>query len=134
MLVADRREVFVGPAAKIFPIPPLQAKPSTGRSGSKTLFIEPGSPWENGHVESFNGKMRDELLNRELFDTLGEAKTLCGRWVTQYNTVRPHSALGTRPPTPEAPCRPPWRADLCNLRSGIKTGGRSLSTVRSLES
>ena len=74
--------------------------------GVRTLFIEPGSPWEHGYVESFNGKMRDELLNRELFDTLWEAKTLCGRWVRQYNTVRPHSALGYRPPAPEAQMPP----------------------------
>jgi len=68
----------------------------------KTLFIEPGSPWENGYIESFNGKLRDELLDGELFDTLWEAKVLCGRWVRAYNTVRPHSALGYRPPAPEA--------------------------------
>jgi transposase InsO family protein len=72
----------------------------------KTLFIEPGSPWENGYVESFNGKLRDELLNREIFDTLLEAKVLIERWRRAYNTVRPHSSLGYQPPTPEAiqPC------------------------------
>jgi transposase InsO family protein len=70
--------------------------------GVRTLFIEPGSSWENGYVESFKGKMKDELLNRELIDTLWEAKTLCGQWVRQYNTVKPHSALGYRPPAPEA--------------------------------
>jgi putative transposase len=72
----------------------------------KTLFIEPGSPWENGYVESFNGKIRDELLDRELEDSLWETKTLCGQWVKQYNTVRPHSALGYRPPAPEARAPP----------------------------
>ena len=66
----------------------------------QTLFIEPGSPWENGYVESFNGKLRDELLDREIFYTLPEAQILIERWRRQYNTVRPHSALGYRPPTP----------------------------------
>jgi len=65
------------------------------------LFIEPGSPWENGYVESFNGKLRDELLNGELFSTLHEAQVLIERWRRQYNTRRPHSALGYRPPAPE---------------------------------
>ena len=68
----------------------------------QTLFIEPGSPWENGYIESFNGKLRDELLGCELFDTLLEAKVLIERWRTHYNTVRPHSSLGYRPPAPEA--------------------------------
>ena len=72
----------------------------------KTLFIEPGSPWENGYIESFNGKLRDELLDREVFDTLLEAKVLVERWRQMYNTIRPHSSLGYRPPAPEAtqPC------------------------------
>jgi transposase InsO family protein len=70
--------------------------------GVKPLFIEPGSPWENGYNESFNGKLRDELLNREIFDTLLEAKVLIERWRRHYNTIRPHSALGYRPPAPEA--------------------------------
>ena len=68
----------------------------------KPLYIEPGSPWENGYIESFNGKLRDELLNRELFDTLLEAKILTERWRKEYNQVRPHSSLGYRPPAPEA--------------------------------
>jgi len=68
----------------------------------KTLFIEPGSPWENGYVESFNGKLRDELLNGELFYTLKEAKVVIERWRRHYNTIRPHSSLGYRPPAPEA--------------------------------
>jgi putative transposase len=70
--------------------------------GVKTLYIEPGSPWENGYIESFNGKMRDELLDREIFTTLDEAKVLIGQWKKEYNQVRPHSALGYRPPAPEA--------------------------------
>jgi putative transposase len=68
----------------------------------KTLFIEPGSPWENGYVESFNGKLRDELLNGEIFFTLREAKILIERWRVHYNQVRPHSSLGYKPPAPEA--------------------------------
>lgn len=69
--------------------------------GVKTLYITPGSPWENGYIESFNGKLADELLACLVFDTLYEAKVLVERWRMQYNTVRPHSALGYRPPVPE---------------------------------
>jgi len=72
-----------------------------GRVGVKTLFIEPGSPWENGYNESFNGKLRDELLNTEIFYTLKEAQVLIERWRHHYNTIRPHSSLGYRPPAPE---------------------------------
>jgi len=68
--------------------------------GVKTLFIEPGSPWENEYIESFNGKLRDELLNREIFTTLTEAKILIEQWKREYNQFRPHSALGYRPPAP----------------------------------
>jgi transposase InsO family protein len=67
----------------------------------KTLFIEPGSPWENGYNESFNGKLRDELLNGEIFYTLREAQVIVERWRRHYNEVRPHSSLGYRPPAPE---------------------------------
>jgi putative transposase len=67
----------------------------------KPLFIEPGSPWENGYIESFNGELRDELLERELFDTLWEAKVLVEGWRREYNQVRPHSSLGYQPPAPE---------------------------------
>jgi transposase InsO family protein len=73
-----------------------------GQLGVKTLFIEPGSPWENGYIESFNGKLRDELLNREVLTTLTEARVLIEQWRREYNQVRPHSALGYRPPAPEA--------------------------------
>ena len=72
------------------------------RLSVKTLFIEPGSPWENGYIESFNGKLRDELLNREIFTTLTEASVLIEQWRREYNQVRPHSSLGYRPPAPEA--------------------------------
>lgn len=68
----------------------------------KTLFIEPGSPWENGYNESFNGKLRDELLNGEIFYTLKEAQVLIEQWRKKYNTIRPHSSLGYKPPAPEA--------------------------------
>ena len=68
----------------------------------ETLFIEPGSPWENGYLESFNGKLRDDLLDRKIFYTLTEAPILIDRWRRQYNTVQPHSPLGYRPPAPEA--------------------------------
>jgi putative transposase len=70
--------------------------------GVGTLYIEPGSPWENGYGESFNGKLRDEFLNTELLDTVLETKVLADRYRKQYNTVRPHSALGYVPPAPEA--------------------------------
>jgi len=73
----------------------------------KPLYIEPGSPCENGYVESFNGKLRDELLKREMFDTLHEAQVLIERWRVHYNTKRPHSSLGYRPPAPEAIMPPP---------------------------
>ena len=69
--------------------------------GAKTAYIEPGSPWENGYVESFNGKLRDELLNGEVFYTLAEAKIVIEQWRRHYNTVRPHSSLGYKPPAPE---------------------------------
>jgi len=72
------------------------------KTGVKTLYIEPGSPWENGYIESFNGKLRDELLNPEIFDTLLEVKILTERWRVEYNTIRPHSSLNYRPPAPEA--------------------------------
>ena len=73
-----------------------------GALGVETSFIEPGSSWENGYVESFNGKLRDELLDREIFFTLAEAKILIERWRREHNTVRPHRALGYRPPAPAA--------------------------------
>lgn len=76
----------------------------------KTLFIEPGSPWESGYCESFNGKLRDELLNREIFYTLKEAKILIEIWRQEYNTVRPHSSLNYRPPAPETWVRLPPEA------------------------
>ncbi len=73
-----------------------------GAVGSQTAYIEPGSPWENGYCESFNGRMRDELLNGEIFYSLREAQIIIEEWRKHYNTKRPHSALGYRPPAPEA--------------------------------
>ena len=73
-----------------------------GRVGARTLYIEPGSPWENGYIESFNGKSRDELLDREVFYTLLEVRMLTERYRRTYNRIRPHSSLGYRPPAPEA--------------------------------
>jgi putative transposase len=78
-----------------------------GRLGVKTLYIEPGSPWENGYIESFNGKLRYEHLNTEIFYTVKEAEVLVEMWRKEYNHVRPHSSLGYRPPAPEAATPPP---------------------------
>ncbi len=72
------------------------------RIGVRSSFIEPGSPWENGYNESFNGKLRDEFLNGEIFYTLKEAQILIEQWRFEYNTIRPHSSLGYRPPAPVA--------------------------------
>ena len=69
--------------------------------GARTAYIEPGSPWENGYCESFNSKLRDELLKGEIFYTLDEAQVIIESWRRHYNTVRPHSSLGYRPPAPE---------------------------------
>jgi transposase InsO family protein len=93
----------------------------------KTLYIEPGSPWENGYCESFNGKLRDELLNGEIFYTLREAQILIERWRRHYNQVRPHSSLGYRPPAPLATLRfPPASASLRREESGA-IGSRGLT-------
>ncbi len=71
-------------------------------AGAKTAYIEPGSPWENGYCESFNTRFRDELLNGEIFYCLREPQILIEQWRIHYNTVRPHSSLGYRPPAPES--------------------------------
>ncbi len=80
-----------------------------GAVGARTAFIEPGSPWENGYCESFNSKLRDELLNGEIFYSLAEARIVIESWRQHYNTKRPHSSLGYRPP---APADVPWPAAL----------------------
>jgi putative transposase len=79
-----------------------------GHLGVKTLFVEPGSPSENGYIESFNSKLRDELLKVGLFDGLTEAQVLTERWRRHYNTVRPHSSLDYRPPAPGSHPANPW--------------------------
>jgi putative transposase len=79
------------------------------RVGTGTLYIEPGSPWENGYCESFNWKLRDECLNGEIFFSLKEAQIVIEKWRVVYNTLRPHSSLGYRPPAPatRSPLVPP---------------------------
>ena len=95
----------------------------------KTLYIEPGSPWENGCIESFNGKLRDELLDGEIFYTLREAQVLIERWRRHHNTVRPHSSLGYRPPAPAA--RQLWAPGLAPLGHPLQTGrGQRIRDMR----
>jgi putative transposase len=98
--------------------------------GVKTLYIEPGSPWENGYNESFNGRLRDELLNGEIFYSLHEAKVLIERWRRHYNTIRPHSSLGYRPPAPQAIL--PNAADLPFAAQGLRADRRSPISTRRL--
>ena len=82
--------------------------------GAKTAYIEPGSPWENGYSESFNARLRDELLNGEIFYTLREARIVIESWRRHYNTIRPHASLGYKPPAPEVfvPAFTAWPASL----------------------
>ena len=84
--------------------------------GARTAFIEPGSPWENGYIESFNARLRDELLNGEIFYTLKEAQVLIEAWRRHYNAVRPHGSLGYRPPAPETIIWPSWPPGSAPLR------------------
>jgi putative transposase len=88
-------------------------------SGAKTLYIEPGSPWENGYCESFNSKLRDEFLNGEIFYSLKELQVLAERWRVHYNTVRPHSSLGYRPPAPAA-----WQTENNNGHGKVESQQR----------
>ncbi|WP_240610147.1 IS3 family transposase, partial [Sphingomonas pokkalii] len=99
-----------------------------GQIGVKTLYIAPGSPWENGYNESFNGSLRDELLNGEIFYSLAEAKVLIEAWRRHYNTVRPHSSLGYRPPAPEAatPPLPASGSASLHLRPAMAAEGPSV--------
>ena len=85
--------------------------------GTGTLYIEPGSPWENGYCESLNSKLRDELLNGEIFTTMREAQVLIENWRRHYNAIRPHSSLGYRPPAPEAILPPAPGLPYAPLRS-----------------
>jgi putative transposase len=100
-----------------------------GRIGVKTLYIEPGSPWENGYCESFNSKLRDELLEGEQFSTLYAAQVLIERWRRHYNTIRPHSSLGYRPPVPETILPPASELPYAPLRPAqmLATSGRVLT-------
>jgi transposase InsO family protein len=100
------------------------------RVGVKTLYIEPGSPWENGYNESFNGKLRDELLNGEIFYTLREAQVLIEQWRRHYNTIRPHSALGYRSPAPQTIL--PTLVDPPFAHEGLRADRRSPNIVRRL--
>ena len=88
-------------------------------TGAKTLYIEPGSPWENGYCESFNSKLRDEFLNGEIFYSMKELRVLAEGWRGHYNTVRPHSSLGYRPPAPEA-----WLRTTCKEHGEVETATR----------
>ena len=99
-----------------------------GRIGVKTLFIEPGSPWENGYNESFNGKLRDEVLNRKILYTLKEAQVIIERWPQEYNIYRPHSSLGYRPPAPEAVLTP----SEMSLESWLISKGLDMQVVQRL--
>ena len=98
------------------------------RIGVKTLFIEPGSPWENGYCESFNGKLRDEVLDPEIFYTLREAQIIIEQWRKEYNTFRPHSSLGYRPPAPEAF----FETFIVQNRPEMISSPKGTSTLRSL--
>ena len=92
------------------------------RLGVTTLFIAPGSPWENGYCESFNGKLRDELLDQEIFYTVTEARHVIEEWRRHYNHIRPHSARGYRPPAPEtiaAPASVPLRSTAAGARTVV---------------
>ena len=92
--------------------------------GAQTAYIEPGSPWENGYVESFNGKLRDELLNGEIFYSLKEAQIMIETWRRHYNAVRPHSSLGYRPPAPEVLLGPASPAS-----SGARPASQPMASV-----
>jgi transposase InsO family protein len=88
-------------------------------TGARTLYIEPGSPWENGYCESFNSKLRDEFLNGEIFYTMKELRVLAERWRVHYNTVRPHSSLGYRVPAPAA-----WQIEASHGYGKVKSKER----------
>jgi hypothetical protein len=92
--------------------------------------IEPGSPWENGYIESFNARMRAEFLNGELFDTMFEAQVLTQRWIQYYNQIRPHSSLGGRPPAPQTVFQsPPRIPSLLTLLLTINRGQITINII-----
>jgi transposase InsO family protein len=84
----------------------ITGEPAARAKGNE-MKLNQVAPRGNGYIESFNGKLRDKLLKREVFDTLFEAQILIERWRLEYNTVRPHSSLGNRPPAPET-IQPKW--------------------------
>jgi putative transposase len=90
-----------------------------GGHRSKDAIYRPGSPWENGYCESFNSKLRDEFLNGEIFYSIKELRVLAERWRIHYNTVRPHSALGYKPPAPAA-----WLASTGKGHGEVETASR----------
>jgi putative transposase len=102
--------------------------------GSQTAYIAPGSPWENGYVESFNARLRDELLNGEVFYTLKQAQIIIESWRRHYNTVRPHGALGYRPPAPEVlvPALAAWPAALTRPAAPAKLPVEQKPTMHQL--
>jgi transposase InsO family protein len=104
----------------------IAVKSWLGQIGVTTLYIEKASPWENGYNESFNGKLRDELLNMEVFYTLAEAKVLIEAWRRHYNTERPHSSLGYRPPAPETVGPPSWPSGSAALRLPASLADRAV--------
>ncbi len=95
--------------------------------GAKTAYIAPGSPWENGYCESFNARFRGELLNGEIFYTLKEAQIIIEQWRCHNNTKRPHSALGYRPPAPEAIVPMDQNRSCSNIHTGPIKGGQPMN-------
>jgi putative transposase len=89
--------------------------------GAHTAYLEPGSPWENGYCESFNARLRNELLDGEIFHSLKEAQTVIETCRRHYNTARPRSALGYRPPAPETVPWPPVPASSRRARAATRT-------------
>ena len=92
--------------------------------GAQTAIIEPGSPWENGYIESFNARLRDELLNGEIFYSLKEAQVLIESWRCHCNAIRPHGSLGYRPPAPETIIMPSWPSGSAPLRRAASLAGK----------
>ncbi len=105
------------------------------RTGIKTMYIEPGAPWENGHIESFHDKLRDECLNRELFRSVAEARVIVESWRVEYNERRPHSALGYLTPEEytnrvDGGCAPPYPAPLA--AAGVRGESEALPRRRGI--
>ena len=128
-VIVEWRQVrgeFLGAKDRLSKATPRALRGWLSDIGVKTMFIEPGSPWENGYIESFNGKFRDELPNREVFITLTEAQILIEWWRKEYNQVRPHSSLGYRPPAPQTILPTMLNYEVI---PGTITGGRSLAII-----